>query len=1468
MVRLPPGGHPRGPRSIGATAALLPLFFASAAAKPLWNTVNRWAADGSSCPPELNQVRSCPAICVYDLGSCPQQVSCPSNQQLCHDGLCHSECTDEINAANPCYCGWKHSKLPSAAIDLVPCPILGNVTIAELYSWEAKKEIRDACAAKADISNQSDFGTWGTHWPRHTASGSGPLGVWSECPKQPQTMYSFHEPMWIAVFTVLFGYVGLLGIWYSFKRISEESIRRGWLPASRDVGSGSSTGSAEKARIGSVHEPGLNTTSAKNGSASGVDSIMSASADKQVASGAAANTEDELASDLTSDNTRLSGYRNSIFGTAMAWLLFFLALVWLCYLFALTADFYGSLPNTPAGGACILSHGDCVLGNQTFIFMWCLFVFMVVTVNVTRHRLRNFFRVKTAPQHGDYVCVEHRIEPQIMLENERSFLVDHVRRGAEKLKWLIGWDWTVTTCPLNKTAQGRKYFTYQCTRFVHDESDDQFAPFTFDLGHKNSDFVSKAGGLSAELAETRAELIGPNFIEVYVPNWFFAFVRQITSFIALYQSLSLLLFFYDFYWQVGLVDMSVILLAFTFNMVVRKLSEERLKRMAEQDDQVMVRRSGQWAEMSTRNLVPGDVIQLTTGMHMSCDCVLICGNAVVDEASLTGEALPVRKFPLRIDDTPFDAAANKNNQLYSGTIISQVQPILHSAGDFLTDSSVLGLVHRTGTASDKGRLVRKILFPQPISFIFDEQLKVVLTILVCYALFCMGMAIYFYKGSRVATWFYGMFCMLQAISPLLPAGLVAGQSMAAHRLKKKRIFCVDPQRIMMAGKVQIFCFDKTGTLTKEGLEFYGGKTVSSSSAAESSVAAFDMFSGDLPSSGELFQLGVASCHAVTDLNGQLIGNPVDIEQFRASKWSLADSPTYLDKITPPEGSRLGSLHVVRRFEFVHARASMSVAVQEESTGKIHVFVKGSFERIKSISRPGSVPSDYDKACAELAREGCYVLSIAHKVLDVHIDQLKNLSQDDIESGCNFIGLLVFKNMLKPDTEQAIADLKGGSTRTVMITGDTALTGIYISRQCGMIPPNNAVLLGDMDSKTGRVSWTNVDSDEPVEDISPYLAQIGPDGFPAAELAVTGTAFQHLDASDQLRPLLLNTRVFARMKPNDKVRCVQLHMEHGVTAMCGDGGNDCGALRAAHVGLALSDAEASIVSPFASSNRSIMSCVELLIQSRAGLATSFANYRALVLYGTTMTMQKLISFYHADSMSQPIWMVIDSLVATSMAITVTFLPPATKLAKYRPTARLLGPEIMSSVLGVVAINWCFMACVWVWTYRQSFFRCKEFDSSTVDLMKWYLLGDNYEAAIMTYVVMYQFINNGFLVNYGYRHRRSWFFNPALLGVWAMLIIMISYAQLAPPSRLSCTFRINCGDPDVLVSLGFKRPTWYIEKYNSPIGNNVLPDYAKWTLWGYSIANMAASNLWQIVVVYGPVRTYLRKKFPLRRLKLKL
>src|SRR5690348_12624500 len=87
------------------------------------------------------------------------------------------------------------------------------------------------------------------------------------------------------------------------------------------------------------------------------------------------------------------------------------------------------------------------------------------------------------------------------------------------------------------------------------------------------------------------------------------------------------------------------------------------------------------------------------------------------------------------------------------------------------------------------------------------------------------------------------------------------------------------------------------------------------------------------------------------------------------------------------------------------------------------------------------------------------------------------------------------------------------------------------------------------------------------------------------------------------------------------------------------------------GIAMSEAEASIVSPFSTSERTVMSCAELLIQGRAAIATSFAGYRYLILYGTTMASLKLLTFYFSISLAEPTWLWVDAACTVALSIAV-------------------------------------------------------------------------------------------------------------------------------------------------------------------------------------------------------------------------
>ncbi|KAJ1775313.1 hypothetical protein LPJ54_003770 [Coemansia sp. RSA 1824] len=312
------------------------------------------------------------------------------------------------------------------------------------------------------------------------------------------------------------------------------------------------------------------------------------------------------------------------------------------------------------------------------------------------------------------------------------------------------------------------------------------------------------------------------------------------------------------------------------------------------------------------------------------------------------------------------------------------------------------------------------------------------------------------------------------------------------------------------------------------------------------------------------------------------------------------------------------------------------------------------------------------------------------------------------------------------------------------------------------------------------------------------------------------------------------------------------MERAVTAMCGDGGNDTGALRAAHVGIALSEAEASIVSPFSSANPSIMSCVTLLREGRAGLATTLAAYKFLVNYAVVMALLlEVTQFYFSVIVPEAVWIMVDGFTTSIMILSITQAQTAKKLAPSRPTGQLIGAHTLASIWGQAAINIAFLYGSIGLLFAQSWFRCNEFDSSNIDTSLWWLLGDNYEAEVISIVCLFQFINAAGVYNFGYRYRRVWATNYLLVLMYSAFLAVVSAIALADPNRFGCVFRINCGNTQTVRDLGYSASTVHISEYNNPLGHNVMPRHFRWTLWAMCVVNAVVCLAYEKLVVLGPV-----------------
>ncbi|KAI8099031.1 uncharacterized protein BX664DRAFT_320215 [Halteromyces radiatus] len=1398
-------------------------------ALPIFEIPNDFDRYGKQCPLKPMNNVACPTLCVTDHSLCPSALAptCPTGQQFCGDGTCQSTCK---GIDNMCSCG--DTTLPT---NYVPCAAGQQVNITHFDPRNAETQTQQVCAASVNVTQASIY-------PVYNQS-----SVWVTCPAVVP-YFTWREPMWIAIWTYVALQAFILITWHLYKTTREYPFHREFAAATAAATATTTTTSA-LASSASLPFSG-NKNNVVNEKAVINGAIVDEKKNKMVS-----DTSSEASSLRDSERLRFRGFKNDYFGWFALGSVVITTLLFIVFLACIVSDNYGNL----AGGVelYVFLTGD--LSSQIYCVVWHVSGAWFAVLLMTQQRLRNYFRIESYAHTCPYIQVERKQDPLIFLDDGSKWLAKF-REIEAKFVQRFGWDISIITAPVRKTTNNVRYFEYQCMRYVYNAQKTRFEPYEFDLGTTHRQLQGWADGVSSEEAFQRLELLGPNLIRVQVPSIPRAVIQEFASLLYLYQMMCMWVWYYFKYYQMGLVQTCIILLSAFIRVFLRLRGEYHIRDMAEQKTVVRVYRDGEWLEnISSSDIIPGDIFEVEEMAQVPCDAVILSGDVVVNESSLTGEAMPIRKFAIPHDDNIYEMmGSGKINTLFAGTTVAQVN-LVDNGIDKKKPTRVYALALRTGITTEKGSLIHKILFPSPVSFIFNEHIKVAIGVLLIWGLIAFALSIYLMGRGNITSWYYGIFVMSQIFSPLLPAAFTINQSVCAARLRGKKILCIDLPRINLSGKVRIFCFDKTGTLTREGLEFFGAVSKSTTDGENERV-------GDPTLMQPTFAMGIATCHAVTKMKDQYIGNPVDIESFNAMKWELlpTSDPMHLDTLRAPstDPNHINEpVHVIRRFEFVHARASQSVAVHDPRTNHVHVFLKGSFERIKTLSTKQSIPDDYDQTAARYAKEGCYVLAMSHRDLgvldvDVTMEDIKRMSRDDLEKDCSFIGFVLFRNMLKHDTTDAIAELKGGDTRVVMITGDTALTGIFIARQCGMIVSHHRVILGDL--VAGNMVWHDVDSGEYVDVDDALASDPREDHEKQVELALTGRAFEWLCAQRTMRRYLLHTRVFARMTPGDKVQCVQLHMEKGVTAMCGDGGNDCGALRAAHVGLALSEAEASIVSPFSTNNRSVMQCVELLRQGRSALATSFANYKFLIFYGECMAFWELLMFYFTVIGPQPIWISIDGFTTTTMTFAITQALPAARLGRSRPTAKPLGIETLASCLGIVFINFWFIVSSVIWLFQQDWFICNEFDSSSIDASRWWLLGDNYESEIIALVVMAQFFHNGALVNFGSVFRRSWWRNYTLVFIWCCFFVHISYLVLADPNPYSCIFRINCGTASVLEELGYPKPWWSIDPYNAPLGHNVLPTYFRWQLWGFILANMVATVIWERLIVLGLARNWAIKR----------
>lgn len=984
--------------------------------------------------------------------------------------------------------------------------------------------------------------------------------------------------------------------------------------------------------------------------------------------------------------------------------------------------------------------------------------------------------------------------------------------------------------------RGVRYFRYREMSFYDVGNyfipQNQWQDLQFTMNAETFQQLNLARGLPLERRVVRKLLFGPNDIKIPIPGYFKLLCEQVLHPFYVFQVFSIILWSLDEYYLYATCIGLISFVSVVSTLLETRRNLEAMNSIANLDCPVMALIDRKWTTIPARDLVPGDIIQLLkdsggdSTFQVPADCALLSGQVLVNESMLTGESVPLNKTPLTrelwMEQTIFRTSCNEllkvkklqKHILFCGTQVMKTKgraadsataafnstaPAV-SAGQRQTSSNLepsllsgsarhrmssaanvagngaVAVVLSTGFFSTKGQLVASMLYPKPHEFNFYRDSFRFISALFVIALLGFCVSLYFFIRRHEA-WQVMLVRALDLVTIVVPPGLPAamsiGISFALRRLKAQQINCTSPPHINVAGKVNMWVFDKTGTLTEDGLDVRGVQASVKGHFAKIAPVAGP---SELP---DVFECALASCNSVKLVNGQPVGDPLEIKLLEWTKWeinepegvstveSVATDENRVDTVVDDEGSlpfvkspwdRNKKIYNLKVFDFVSELRRMSVVVrvgQSPTEGEDFVFVKGAPEAVLPLVKSASVPSDVEATATDYTKNGYRVLVVAGRRCYAKGDTFSefyysDLSREEAESQLELLGLVLFENKLKKETPRVIDILNKANMRTTMCTGDNALTAISVARESLIIPPSSTIYLSKIywSGCEWQLAWENIDDSSEIllgdtfstvklaqplpsfpsnlsidslsgqtettalfESVTDERLPIFAHSSLASErekvYAMTGQAFDWVVHTPQLTPqqksvIFYKASVYARMAPEQKqilVEALQLLLDYSV-GFCGDGANDVGALKAANVGISLSEAEASVAAPFTSKGSELECVLQLVREGRCSYVTSFSCFKYMALYSLVQFTSVTLLYSQSGNLGDGQFLFIDLCLILPVAVFMSWSGPYKGgIAKKSPTGSLLSKKIITSVLGQILLQSTFQVGVFLWVQHQ-------------------------------------------------------------------------------------------------------------------------------------------------------------------------
>lgn len=484
------------------------------------------------------------------------------------------------------------------------------------------------------------------------------------------------------------------------------------------------------------------------------------------------------------------------------------------------------------------------------------------------------------------------------------------------------------------------------------------------------------------------------------------------------------------------VIIAVLLLNAILGTVQHFKAEKSLKSLkAISSPNAKVMRDGQITTVSSKSLVPGDLLILEAGDLVTADG-RICENysLKVNESALTGESENIEKTtdPILTERLPL---GDQTNMVFSGS--------------FVTYGHAVILVTATGMDCEMGKIAALMNQAEekktPLQVSLDHFSKRFAAIILAICAIVFGLEVY--RSNQILdAMLFAIALAVAAIPEALSSIVTIVQALGTQRMVKQHAIVKELQAAETLGCVTVICSDKTGTLTQNRMTV---QTVF--------VNGEEKPWGKMNIKNEpekfLTDISVLTNDSVISEKEEEIGDPTEVALISMAN-QMGIEETELRKEFP----RIAEL------PFDSERKLMSTV--HEIDGKYWLFTKGALDvllpRSKQIlSNSGVIQKseeetekilDYNKKMSE---NGLRVLAFARKEVKSNFDEITAADEDDF----TFVGMVAMMDPPREESERAVKDARIAGIRTVMITGDHKTTATAIAKKIGIWQEGDKAITG-------------------------------------------------------------------------------------------------------------------------------------------------------------------------------------------------------------------------------------------------------------------------------------------------------------------------------------------------------------------------------------------------------------------------